>query len=74
MTTYKNSFPTGPREYSTDKKPESYNGFLIYPRFEEGVNGTVYDIVQDGVCISQSAGPNRARKAIDSFNSEKRAF
>jgi hypothetical protein len=66
MTTYKNSFHKpgkpeyGPALYETDAKPEEYKGLLIYRRLTN-----CYDIVVDGVCIGQYAGPNGARNAVD---------
>jgi hypothetical protein len=38
-----------------------YRGFLIYSR------AACYDVVKDGVCVTQMAGPNGARQAIDSI-------
>ena len=67
MTTYKNPWhkPTnpnyGPFEYSTDTKPSEYKGYLIYER----IAGHCWDVVKDGACITQLAGPNGARPAID---------
>lgn len=39
--------------------PKEYKGHLIYHAISS------YDIVKDGVCISQCAGPNGAQRAID---------
>jgi hypothetical protein len=50
----------GPAHYTTDAEPKPYNGHLIYQRLQQ-----CYDIVKDGVCIGQFAGPNGARNAID---------
>lgn len=67
MATYKNPWhkPTkpeyGPAMYSTDVKPVEYRGYLIYQR----IHGHVWDVVKDGVCITQRAGPNGARRFID---------
>ncbi len=66
MTTYRNTWHKpkdakyGPEFYETSARPVEYRGFLIYHRQE-----TVYDIVVEGVCVGQYAGPNGARRAID---------
>lgn len=66
MTAYRNPWHKpgkpeyGPAMYETDVKPESYRDHLIYHRV-----GAVWDVVQNGVCITQMAGPNGARRAID---------
>ena len=38
-----------------------YRGFLIFHR------GACYDVVKDGVCVTQMAGPSGAKRAIDSI-------
>jgi hypothetical protein len=69
MTTYTNPWhkPTkpeyGPAIYRTDAEPVEYRGHLIFQR----VHGHVWDVVRDGRCITQRAGPNGARRAIDSI-------
>lgn len=69
MNSYKNPWhrPTqshyGPAEYTTNAKPVEYRGYLIYER----IDGHVWDVVKDGVCVTQRAGPNGARHAIDSL-------
>lgn len=66
-TTYRNPWHHprqpmyGPANYETDVKPVEYRGFLIFQRIE----GHVWDVVKDGVCQSQLAGPNGARRYID---------
>ena len=74
-TTYINPWhkPTkrdcGPAFYSTDATPKEYKGCLIYHRINS--TGTIesgshiFDVVKDGVCIGQYAGPNGARSFID---------
>lgn len=73
-TSYKNSFwkagennpyskETLIHDTATGGKPEEYKGFTIYPRWDRFA--MCYDIVKDGVCVSQYAGPNGARGAID---------
>ena len=70
MTTYKNPWHKplnpiyGPREYETNAKPSEYGGFLIYER----ISGICFDVVKDGACVTQLAGPNGARRAIDKLN------
>jgi hypothetical protein len=76
MTQYRNSWHnskdpySGPAFYTTDAVPEEYKGYLIYNRINS-VSGIesgacVYDIVKDDVCVGQYAGPDGARRAIDS--------
>jgi hypothetical protein len=59
----------GPEFYETTAKPDKYKGYLIYHRVRSTsavADGThVYDIVKDGVCVTQMAGPNGARGVID---------
>ncbi len=50
----------GPPSYATHVAPEEYKGYLIYHRIS-----CVFDVVKDGVCVTQRAGPNGARRAID---------
>ena len=67
MTTYKNPWHKplnaiyGPVEYSTDAKPVLYRDYLIYER----ILGHCWDVVKDGACVTQLAGPNGAKRAID---------
>ena len=51
----------GPAIYSTHARPQEYRGHLIFQRVE----GHVWDVVMDGQCLTQMAGPNGARQAID---------
>jgi hypothetical protein len=66
MTTYRNLFHNphdpqyGPREITTDAIPTEFQGYLIYER----VRGVVWDVVKDGVCVTQRAGINGAREWI----------
>ena len=59
----------GPAEYEADAKPEEYRGYLIYHRVRSGRpisdGADCFDVVKDGVCLTQCAGPNGARRAID---------
>jgi hypothetical protein len=50
----------GPPAYETDVKPAEYRGFLIFHRLPQ-----VWDVVKDGRCVTQRAGPNGARQFID---------
>ena len=73
MTTYINPWHKpgkseyGPARYSTDTKPTSYKGFLIYNRIEawSGSGSGVWDVVKDGRCVTQRAGLNGAKSFID---------
>jgi hypothetical protein len=51
----------GPRYFETDAKPVEHAGHLIYQR----VPGQVWDVVKDGVCLTQLAGPNGAKEAAE---------
>lgn len=50
----------GPEFFETSKRPASYRGYLIFHRLDD-----VFDIVRDGACVGQCAGPNGARRAVD---------
>lgn len=70
MTSYKNpcfrpgKSQYGPEFYETTARAEIYGEHLIYRRTEE-----VWDVVKDGVCVTQMAGINGAKKWIDSQQS-----
>jgi hypothetical protein len=52
----------------TDKDPVEYKGFLVYERYLNeygGIGGWIWAVVKDGKEISQLAGPNGAKRAID---------
>jgi len=56
----------GPEFYETTAVPVEYRGYLIYERMETQTFGyTVFDVVKDGVCITQMNGYNGAKSAID---------
>jgi hypothetical protein len=67
MTIYKNPWYKpqnplyGPENYSTDENPVLYRDYLIYQR----IFGHVWDVVKDGACVTQLAGLNGAKRAID---------
>jgi hypothetical protein len=66
LATYKNPWHQpahreyGPAVYECQIAPVAYRGFLIYHR-----TPSVWDVVKDGVCVTQRAGPTGARQAID---------
>jgi len=52
--------------FETNVRPAKYKGYLIYHRIRSNAKGgDCYDVVRDGVCLIQMAGPNGARMAID---------
>jgi hypothetical protein len=61
----------GPAEYETDAAPTTYRGFLLYHRVrstQDYASGAhVFDVVQNGACLTQCAGPDGARRAIDAI-------
>ncbi|CAD1792709.1 hypothetical protein AE929_09600 [Xanthomonas arboricola] len=48
--------------FTTDSKPKQHRGFLIYQR----VPGS-FEVVKDGVCLTQRAGLHGALWAIDNL-------
>lgn len=56
----------GPAEYETDAGPVTYGGHLIFHRLP-----LCWDVVKDGACVTQMAGPNGARRAIDRLNAQE---
>lgn len=67
MTRYQNPWHDtdndcyGPACYSTSAHPVEYKGFLIYER----IKSSVWDVVLDGVCVTQRAGLNGAKSYVD---------
>jgi hypothetical protein len=57
----------GPEYYETKVNPIEYKGHLIFQRIE----GRVWDVVKNGKCVTQRAGLNGAKRAIDLLTSEK---
>lgn len=56
----------GPKVYERETEPTEYlDGYLIYRIHEHH-----YDVVKDGVCITQRAGPRGARQAIEQIISK----
>lgn len=62
----------GPELFECDKDPVEYNGCLIYEREEFGYK--VFDVVKDGICVAQRAGPRGAREAVDNKSWEEREW
>lgn len=50
----------GPKRFATTAKPMEYRGHQIYHRLPQ-----VFDVVRDGVCISQRAGMGGAKRHVD---------
>ncbi len=66
MARYENPFGYGPAAYETHARPIEHAGCLIYQR----IKGCVWDVVRDGVCIAQRAGPRGAREAAERYGRE----
>jgi hypothetical protein len=64
-----NTTDYGPEYYTTTVKPIEHAGHLIYQRIE----GHVWDVVKDGVCINQMAGPNGAKQAAEQASAAAQA-
>ena len=56
-TKYRSAYRAG--HIQASGTPKEYKGHLIYNAISS------YDIVKDGICIAQYAGPRGAREAID---------
>ena len=75
MTKYQNPWHDpyqqmyGPECYQTDEKPTIYRGFFIYHR-----TPLVWDVVKDGVCVTQRAGINGAKHFIDDLIDRNYAY
>ena len=63
MAEYKNPFTTGPKYFTGGKLVTEYLSYLIYQRWDK--YDDVFDVVKDGVCITQLAGLNGAKRAIE---------
>ena len=76
MATYKNpwhrvnSTESGPAFYSTDAKPVEYRGYVLYHRIPGASGRGCWDVVKDGVCVGQYAGPSGARQFVDKLHGE----
>lgn len=55
---------SGPEYYEndSDSEPELYKGYQIFTRQE---HGPIFDVVLEGICVTQRAGINGAKRAID---------
>lgn len=75
MATYRNLWHTpgaahyGPEFFSTDKKPLEYRGFQIFNR-----HAGCYELVKDGVCLTQLAGKGGPAKVVDALASGEEGF
>lgn len=58
---------SGPKYYSTNAKPRVYRGYLIYNRVKGKAGRGCWDIVKNGVCVTQRAGDtnHRLNQVID---------
>lgn len=67
--TYRNPWFTpgkahyGPEFFSTDAKPVAYRGFQIVER----IKGHSWELVKDGVCLTQRAGRNGPKQLADAL-------
>lgn len=58
---HKKNGSQGPEFFQTDAKPFEHAGCLIYER----IPGVVWDVVRDGVCLTQRAGRNGAKRGAE---------
>ena len=58
---------SGPAVYETRARPREVAGLLIYKRLPN-----CWDIVRDGVCICQRAGPRGAKEAAERLGNSRR--
>ncbi len=54
-----------PMNYTCETKPEEYRGYQLFTRIKGKPGNQVIDVVKDGVCVTQMAGLNGARQAVD---------
>ena len=60
-------------EFEADSEPvPASNGCLVYERREFGY--PIFDVVKDGVCVTQRAGPNGARRAAEAEEWKEQAW
>jgi hypothetical protein len=55
--------------FSTAAKPIHYRGFQIFER----IKGRSFELVKDGVCLTQRAGRNGPRNLVDALYGNKNA-
>ena len=60
----------GPEFYESDSEPVKWYDCLIYERQEFGY--TIFDVVLDGMCVTQRASINGAKQAIENREWEQR--
>lgn len=76
MASYKNPWHNphdskyGPESYETGAAPIEYRDYLIYER----IPGHCWDVVKDGHCITQRAGLDGAKRAIDERHEKAQAY
>jgi hypothetical protein len=63
---HKDNGSQGPKFYETDAKPFEHAGCLIYERLK----GVCFDVVYDGVCITQRAGRDGAKRGAEGAKAE----
>ncbi len=54
---------SGPAYYETDKRPKQHLDYFIFK-----IHRMRYDLVKDGVCVRQFAGPNGAIRFLNEYN------
>lgn len=57
----------GPEFFETDARPRMVAGLAIYKRLPN-----CWDIVRDGVCICQRAGPRGAKEAAERLGNSRK--
>jgi hypothetical protein len=55
-----------PEYYETDARATEHAGCLIFER----IKGRVWDVVRDGTCLAQRAGPSGAREAAERITAD----
>ena len=71
MATYRNPWHKpgqphyGPEQYATDATPMQHAGCVLYERIPGPVGRCVWDVVRDGVCLTQRAGKRGAMAAAE---------
>jgi len=61
--------------FETDARPIKYGDCIIYHRIRStSKGGDVWDVVLNGLCVTQRAGLNGAKQAIDNRDWEQRRW
>ena len=74
MATYRNPWHNaknntyGPAVYETSAEPVQYGGYQLYMRVQGRPGACGVDVVREGVCVTQMAGMNGARRSVDRLN------